>query len=265
MKYDETDIAERYDSARRMSEGTLRLWLDAIARHVPPSGIRAIVDVGCGTGRFSAALADAFDADVIGVDPSQTMLARARNRISHPRVDFRDGDAEHLPVRDASACLVYLSMVYHHLGNPGGAGREFARVLRASGFLCIRNSTLDLLDRFLYLKYFPPAVEFNRQRLPSQGDVIETMRASGFCLLRHDVVEQQFADSFGDYYDKISQRGLSDLAALPDAAFEAGIQKMSHALTSSRDSGPVVEPIDLFIFAKETEPSAAGDADKPRR
>ncbi len=84
-------------------------------------------------------------------------------------------------------------------------------------------------------------------------------------LLRHDVVEQQFADSFGDYYDKISQRGLSDLAALPDADFEAVIRTMKQALTSGKESGPVIEPIDLFVFVKKTEPSAAAGADKPRR
>jgi SAM-dependent methyltransferase len=118
MTYDETDIAQRYDSARHMPEGTLYLWLDAMARHVQPGDIRTIVDVGCGTGRLSAALADAFDADVIGVEPSLTMLAKARGGVSHPRINFRAGEAEHLPVDDASACLVYLSMVYHHLGQP---------------------------------------------------------------------------------------------------------------------------------------------------
>jgi ubiquinone/menaquinone biosynthesis C-methylase UbiE len=250
MKYDDTDIAQRYDSARRIPEGTLRLWLDAMAQHVQPGDIRTIVDVGCGTGRFSMALADAFNADVIGVDPSLTMLAKARGRASHPRIDFRDGDAEHLPVEDASACLVYLSMVYHHLGHPGGAAREFMRVLRARGLLCIRNATRDLLDRFLYLTYFPAAIAFNRRRLPSQQDVIETMQAHGFAWLWHDVIEQPFADSFQDYYDKIRQRGLSDLVALPDEDFAAGLQQMQQALASSQESGPIIEPIDLFVFAK---------------
>jgi ubiquinone/menaquinone biosynthesis C-methylase UbiE len=265
MKYDDTDIAQGYDSARHLPAGTLRLWLDAMARHVQPGDIRTIVDVGCGTGRFSAALADAFNADVIGVDPSLTMLAKARSRVSHPRIDFREGDAGHLPVADASACLIYLSMVYHHLGNPGGAAREFTRALRAPGFLCIRNATRDLLDRFSYLKYFPPAVEFNRRRLPSQRDVIETMRAHGFALLRHDVIEQPFADSFGDYYAKIRQRGLSDLAVLPDEEFEAGLQQMRQALASSQESGPVLEPIDLFVCAKTAEPGTAADAAHNRR
>jgi hypothetical protein len=46
MTYDETDIAQRYDSARHMPEETLRLWLDAMARHVQPDDMRTIVDVG---------------------------------------------------------------------------------------------------------------------------------------------------------------------------------------------------------------------------
>jgi ubiquinone/menaquinone biosynthesis C-methylase UbiE len=250
MKYDDTDIAQRYDSARHLPVGTLRLWLDAMARHVQPGDLRTIVDVGCGTGRFSAALAAAFNADVIGVDPSRTMLATARSRVTHPRVDFCDGDAEHLPVADASAGLVFLSMVYHHLGYPGGAAREFARVLRARGVLCIRNATRDLLDRFPYLSYFPAAIEANRRRLPSQQDVIATMQAHGFTLLRHDVIEQPFAASGAEYYDKIQQRGLSDLVALPDDALAAGLQQMQQALASRQESGPVIEPIDLFVFAK---------------
>ena len=251
MKYDETDIAQKYDSARRMPEGALRLWLDTLVRYIPANDIRMIVDVGCGTGRFSAGLADAFKADVIGVDPSETMLAKAKERPSHIRVKFCEGDAERLPVDSGAACLVYLSMVYHHLSNSGNAALEFARVLRTGGFLCVRNSTVDQLDRIPYLRYFPTAIEVNRQRLPSQRGVIETMRANGFSLVRHEVIEQRFADSFEEYYDKVRQRALSDLAAITDADFRAGVQTMKQALVHSGASGSVVEPIDLFIFSKD--------------
>ena len=93
----------------------MRLWLDAIARYAPAEEIRTIVDVGCGTGRFSAPLADEFDAQVIGVDPSPAMLAKARSKSAHPRVQYREGSAESLPVADGAACLIYMSMAYHHL------------------------------------------------------------------------------------------------------------------------------------------------------
>jgi SAM-dependent methyltransferase len=133
MIYDKTDIAQRYGSARHMPEGTLHLWLDAMARYVQPGDIRTLVDVGCGTGRFSAGLADTVDADVIDVDRSLTMLAKAGGRVSHPRIDFRAGEAEHLPVDDASACLVYLSAESPASGRFGWGSAPASRQRHLSG------------------------------------------------------------------------------------------------------------------------------------
>ena len=260
MNYDETDMARKYDAGRRLPEGTLRFWLDTLVNYVPAGDVRLIVDVGCGTGRFSAGLAEAFKAEVIGVDPAETMLAKAKERPPHPRVKLIKGDAERLPVERGAAGLVYLSMVYHHLGNPGNGAREFARVLRSGGFLCVRNSTVDHLDRFPYLEYFPTAIAVNRRRLPSQRDVIATMQENGFALVRHEVIEQRLADSFGELYDKIRQRALSDLAAITDAEFGAGVQRMKEALDRGDQVGPVTEPIDLFIFSKDGGASEGKDS-----
>ena len=249
MNYDNTDIAHKYDAARQLPAATLRLWLDAIARHVRPAVIDTIVDVGCGTGRFSAALADRFHARVIGIDPSRTMLQQGINHVSHPEVCFREGEAEHLPVDDAAASLVFLSMVYHHLNDLHAAVREFRRVLRRDGLLVIRNSTRDTLDDVPYLHYFPGAKSFNKQRFPSRHEIITTMQAHGFSLLALETVKQEFAGSWRDYCDKVGQRALSDLAGLPDSEFAAGMECMHNALAGSEaDDGPVSELIDLFVF-----------------
>ena len=52
MKYDETNIPDRYNAARAMSQEAMALWLEAVARYVSVAEIRTIVDVGCGTGPF---------------------------------------------------------------------------------------------------------------------------------------------------------------------------------------------------------------------
>ena len=252
MNYDTTDIAERYDTARHLSDRTMRAWFDAIKSRIPSGEIRRVLDVGCGTGRFSTRLAQEFDADVIGIDPAETMLAKARTNKTDSRVAFLLGVAEDLPVSDNSVCLAYLSMVYHHLGEPRQAFGEFNRVLRDAGFLCIRNSTLELLDQVPYLTYFPSALLYNRSRLPSQRGVINTGEQSGFSLVSHTVIEQEFATSMEEYSAKISKRALSDLAALPDAEFAAGLRRMSEAHDQSKVLLPIVEPIDLFIFRKAT-------------
>ena len=188
MEYDKTSIADRYDSARAMPKATMSLWMAAIAARVPPAEVDTVLDVGCGTGRFSAHLADTFGADVLGIDPSDTMLARAKANVCHPRVTFRKGDTGHLPADDESACLLYISMVYHHIQDRARATGEFSRVLRPGGFVCIRNSTQDLLDNVPYLAYFPRALAFNRNRLTAKSNIIRTMRSAGFWLLSHEVI-----------------------------------------------------------------------------
>src|ERR1700730_3363940 len=113
MDYDATTIAATYDKARGYSPEVLSLWLDVVAAHIPLS-LDLIVDVGCGTGRFSLPLAHRFQARVIGIDPSQKMLEVARQKTAGDRVEFRQGTAEDVPLPDACADLVFLSMMIHH-------------------------------------------------------------------------------------------------------------------------------------------------------
>jgi ubiquinone/menaquinone biosynthesis C-methylase UbiE len=80
MDYDQTELPTNYDRARGLSHAAMRLWLDRLTAHVPPPEIEEIIDLGCGTGRFSAALAQAFSARVTGIDPSEKMLAEARRK-----------------------------------------------------------------------------------------------------------------------------------------------------------------------------------------
>ena len=250
VDYDNTTIAERYDRARQLPEATLEIWLDAIAELTSGHPMEIVLDVGCGTGRFSAGLADRLGAVVIGMDPSDTMLREARRKAPHPDVKFCNGRAEGLPFIDRSLSLVFLSMVFHHLSDQDAAIREFKRALDPDGLVCIRNSTTDLLNRVPYLKYFPRAEKINRKRLPSKQDVVRTMEQAGFSVVEHRVIQQHFASSFSEYCQKIGRRALSDLVHLSDADFEAGLLQMKQAVKTDAEAGPILEPVDLFVFQK---------------
>jgi len=224
------------------------LWLDAIEGRVPREEISTVVDVGCGVGRFSSELSARFGARLFGVDPSTRMLDQARASVRESEVEFVEGDAEHLPFEDEAADLLFLSMTYHHIEDIDAAGEEFRRVLRSGGYLCIRNATVEQLDSFEYLRYFPPARTLAAEMLPSSSDLIETMRAQGFEFISHDVLRQRFADTPREYYEKVRLRALSDLARIPDAEFDAGVREMAGALARDDAEGPVHEPVDLFVF-----------------
>jgi ubiquinone/menaquinone biosynthesis C-methylase UbiE len=89
-------------------------------------GDRAL-DVGCGTGEFTAALAEA-GARATGVEVAEAALARARSR--HPELDFRlvpiDGP---LPFEDGSFELVWASDVIEHVADTARWLSEVRRVL----------------------------------------------------------------------------------------------------------------------------------------
>jgi ubiquinone/menaquinone biosynthesis C-methylase UbiE len=75
-----------------------------------------VVDVGCGTGTFAIALAEARpDATVIGVDGDTGVLALARAKPGAERVDWREGLAGQLDVRPARTDAVVMSLLLHHL------------------------------------------------------------------------------------------------------------------------------------------------------
>jgi SAM-dependent methyltransferase len=78
MDYDKTDISKTYNHGRDLAPDVLKQWMDVVVGHVDEETIRCIVDLGCGTGRFSPSLSERFAASVIGVDPSSKMLAEAR-------------------------------------------------------------------------------------------------------------------------------------------------------------------------------------------
>ena len=117
MNYDKTNIPAAYDAGRGYSPKVLTGWLDVVSRLVPKEAVSEILDIGCGTGRYSTALAAHFDARVVAVDPSEKMLAEARKKASE-RVRYERAFAEALPLPDASVDMVFMSMVFHHFDDP---------------------------------------------------------------------------------------------------------------------------------------------------
>jgi ArsR family transcriptional regulator len=97
----------------------------------------SVADLGAGTGVFAAAVAPFVDR-VMVVDRSPEMLQAARGRMAdRGNVRFRQGDLEALPLDDGSVDLAILSLVLHHVAEPGAALSEIHRVLRPGGRLVI--------------------------------------------------------------------------------------------------------------------------------
>jgi SAM-dependent methyltransferase len=94
------------------------------------------VEVGCGPGRMTGALASRFDR-VVAVDVSPEMIARAREEVAAPNVEFREVSGERLDgVGDASADFAVCYLVLQHLPSRllvRAYVGELGRVLRRDG------------------------------------------------------------------------------------------------------------------------------------
>lgn len=245
MDYDASTLPQRYAAARSLAPATLRQWLDVIAGTLNPARLHRILDLGCGTGRFSCGLHDRFSTDVLGMDPSHRMLSQApRSR----GVRYVQAAAEALPLDDSAVDMVFMSMVWHHLGDKYAAAAEIRRVLNTGGHMCVRTSTAETLDSCLYLRFFPEARRISEATMPTRHNLIEWAMEHGFDLLRHVCVVQELDPSPADYCARIQRRGLSDLASITDEQFHCGLASLCQYFDEKVEPRPVKEAVDLFVF-----------------
>ncbi len=91
---------------------------------------RVVLDVGCGDGQISRALARQ-GSEVLGVDPTQQHIDVAIERGGGPT--YVVGSATSLPVVDGSQDAVVACLVFEHIDDVDGAIAEVARVLKTGG------------------------------------------------------------------------------------------------------------------------------------
>ena len=247
MDYDATEIPETYDRARDHGPEVLALWMDLVSEHVEPERIKTILDLGCGTGRFSESLAARFGANVVGVDPSRKMLAQAESKKADRRLQYVLARAEALPLQDRSVDLIFMSMVFHHFDQPLAAARECRRVLRDGGTAFLRAGIRERRFSYPYVKFFPQTVPILEECLTSAPFVRETFAAAGFRAAALEVVTQEIAPSYAAYADKLSWGADSVLVRLSSGEFEAGMSAL-RTFATLNDREAVSEPIDIFVF-----------------
>lgn len=123
------EVAEAYERQRGRSSKLLApLFVDFV-------GVQGeVLDVGCGTGALTFAIAKSQAVSkIVAIDLSQGFLAYARSKTDDPRISFELGDAQSLPFPDASfdSCLALL--VVSFIPDAPKAAREMRRVTRPGG------------------------------------------------------------------------------------------------------------------------------------
>ena len=143
--YQADDVAEAYEDKRFSRGGRLidRREKEAVLDALSPLEERRVLEIACGTGRFTVMLAER-DADVIGLDISGPMLQQGREKAARAGVsdhlEFMRGDAARLPFPDDHFDAVFAMRFFHLADTPAAFLEEMARVSRELVFFDTFNA-----------------------------------------------------------------------------------------------------------------------------
>jgi ubiquinone/menaquinone biosynthesis C-methylase UbiE len=223
LNYDE--LAEHYARHRAVHPEVLRALLSGGG--LAPSS--QVLEVGCGTANYAAALHRDAQCVCHGVDPSQAMLARGEGR----GVRLSAGRAEALEFASESFDLVFSVDVIHHVSDRPSYHREAHRVLAAGGRLCTVTDSEEIIrTRRPLSTYFPETVSIELARYPGTGDLRGAMAAAGFGAISEEIVEfRGETRDLAPYRD----RAYSCLHLIGDEAFTRGLRRMEEDLRA----GPI--------------------------
>jgi ubiquinone/menaquinone biosynthesis C-methylase UbiE len=178
------------------------------------------------------------------------MLAAAAAREAGAGIRWIRASAEALPLRPASADLVFLYLVYHHLVDRPAALGECARVLAPGGAVVIVNATVETLDAHVWLPFFPSARAVDLARLPSRAGLAAAAAAAGLAAQHRLTAANPVAPDLRTYARRVAARAISTLQLVPDDEFARGVEAFARFCERQDRGAPVEDPIDVFVLRR---------------
>lgn len=133
------ELPERYDElGAALSFWQDPRWRAAMVEAVQAQPAERVLDVATGTGLVARDLVRRYGCEVVGLDQSAPMLARARSRLAGDpvlaeRVELVEGEAERLPFADAEFDHLTFTYLLRYVDDPAATLRELARVVAPGG------------------------------------------------------------------------------------------------------------------------------------
>ncbi len=240
-------IASNYAAARGLSAETVSVWTAIVEPFITPAHPATILDLGCGTGRFSALFAQRFEARVIGLDPALAMLRAATQAAGSDNLFYAAARSEQLPLADSCCDLAWLSQMIHHVRDREACARELRRVLRRGGHVLVRGAFADRLDGFpAFLRFFPGARPIMMQ-FPTTEQVQAAFRSAGFSVVEQRRVPQRSCNNLAELAERTRLRADSTLSFLSDVEFERCQATLERA-AREEPPAPVIETIELLVL-----------------
>ena len=252
-KADYSEIAEVYDRARPGDSPHLEWWFERIAEVGQLGPGRRLIDLGCGTGRWTIPLTERTGCETVGVDSSPEMLEKAREKDRGNVVTWLEGDVEYLDmIEPESFDCAFMSLMMHHVYDHQTTFRGVHRVLRFGGVFLIRQGTLEQILNDVTHQFFPETVSIDLARTPLTCQIEGWLEKAGFEDIKAELVKQTSYPSNERLLTELRLRVISVLRMISDEAFEAGLQRVEEYFRSNPEDESLRQ--DLFTLFSARKP-----------
>jgi SAM-dependent methyltransferase len=223
-------------------------WFEHIMNHGDLDHHPRVLDVGCGTGRYTALIQARTGRPIVGLDPAAGMLKGAKERAHEMGTELLlvRGRGERMPFRDDAFDAATLFLVVHHVEDLDALCGELARVLSPGGRVLFQTRSHDEI-RGSYIGMFPGVLEIVLARFPPIEELEARMRAAGFEGVAHQLEENPGCTlSIEEIIKKVDGRFISTLSLMSDEEFEEGREVFIQRLRERFGDGLV--PTASFTF-----------------
>lgn len=187
-------IRDRYRPAQfdaeRYSADNLSFWAPITVRLARIGRGDRVLDVGCATGGFTSAIADATGARLVGCDHSYDMLAYACRHRSRPSTRWVRADAGSMPFPPKAFDRVVASLVLHQVPDRERALQQVSVVLDDEGVLAIRTVTPEDAAAWTPHRFFPSVARAQEARMPPITELTRLLAQVGFSDVTSEPVER---------------------------------------------------------------------------
>ena len=225
-KADYGKIAEYYDKGRAATGPIIDLWVGLIAKYISKGRETKLLDIGCGTGRFSLPMAERFRCLVTGADMSTEMLDKAKGKDKNGLVRWEVQDVHEMTYGDASFDAIFMSNVIHHCDMPVKALRECQRVLAVDGVLLIRYGAIEQVREDVTHMFFPETLALDEERTPSVKLVEKWMIKADFRGINTEEVMQKTFRTDEELIEAHACKNTSVLSMISEDAYIIGMQRL---------------------------------------
>jgi len=245
----------QFDGYERFMGRWSRLLAPRLVAFAEVGDADRVLDVGAGTGALSCAVRDATkSARVTGIEPSREFVTSAARALPDPRVHFEVGNAEQLPLEDASIDSTLSMLVMNFIPKPERALAEMVRVTRPGGVVVA--AVWDYSDGMQMLRVFwDEAVALDEASEPRDEAHMPLCRKGQLAALweRQGLgkvlevplsIDQHFA-SFEDYWEPfLLGQGPAGayVASLPEERRKALEERLRKRLLGDSSDGAIDLP-----------------------